>query len=111
MLDGFYVLHPGDTTKVYTPEFERQGQAANFVADVVAVHGTVSFIITVEHRNHEDTSWSTAATFSAISGTGVKERGGESLKELIRYAFHFTSSTAGDFVYLALSSIGWREYN
>ncbi|MHC4957087.1 MAG: hypothetical protein ACYTGN_01835 [Planctomycetota bacterium] len=111
MLDGFYVHHPGDTTKMYTPEFAREGQAANFVADIIAVHGTVSFIITAEHRNREDTTRTTAATFSAISGTGVAQRGAESLKELIRFAFHFTSGTAGDFVYLALSSVGWREYN
>lgn len=110
-LDGFYVHHPGSSSMLmFTPEIVRQGQAATFVADIIAVHGTVSFVITVLHRNREDTTW-TGTPFTAIGSAGLAQKDVGNLKELIRFGFHFASGTVGDFVYLALSSIGWREYN
>jgi hypothetical protein len=111
MLDGFYVHHPGSSMAMFTPEFAREGQAATFVTDVLAVHGTVGFVITVLHRNPEDTTWTGAATFAPISSAGLAQKDVGNLKELIRIGFHFASGTVGDFVYLVFSSIGWREYN
>ena len=110
-LDGFYIHHPGSSMVMYTPELASQGQAATFVADILAVHGTVSFVITVLHRNPEDTTWTGAGTFTAISAAGLAQKDVGSLKQLIRFGFHFASGSVGDFIYLALSSIGWREYN
>jgi hypothetical protein len=111
MLDGFYVFHPGSSTKMYTPALERQGQAATFAADIVAVHGTVSFVITVEHKNLADATWGTATTFTPVSAAGLAQKDAVSLKEQVRLAFHFATGTGGDFVYLALAAIGWRAYD
>ena len=65
MIVGSTIMHPGDTSSYYSPSFPRGGQAATFTVDVTHLSGgSVTFIVAVEHKNADDTTWSNAATFS-----------------------------------------------
>ena len=71
MVVGF-TLFKLDGNPYHSPEFSRGGLAATFAVDVTQVSpALVGLTITVEHRNSEDTSFSTLGTFSAITGTGT----------------------------------------
>lgn len=112
MLRGFYVFHDGTgTTAVHTPSFPRGGLSATFVVEAILKAGTSpTLVVNVEHKNVEDTSWSSAGTFSDIGSTGVSTKDLSSLKEEIRFAFTFGAGSAGDFFYIVLPAPAWREY-
>ena len=86
----------------YSPSFPRGGEAATFAADVTHVEGSPSLSIVVEHKNSEDTSWTTAGTFTAITGTGLATKDVTGLKEEIRLKYEYGSGSAGDFVHLVV---------
>lgn len=110
MLVGTYIKNPGDTTAVYSPSFSRGGLAATFAIDISIFSGTQTFVVTVEHRNEDDTGFTTAGVFSNITGTGVATKDITGLKEVIRFKFNFTSGSAGDFLYAVVPAPAFRPY-
>ena len=78
-----------DGPAYYSPEFGRGGLAATFSVDVshYGIAGAAQFDVTVETRNSEDTTWGTAGTFSAITGTGVATLDVTGLKEIVRFRY------------------------
>ena len=111
MIVGSTILHPGGTTKYYSPSFPRGGQAATFTVDVTHVSGSIALMVTIEHKNADDTTWATATTLASIGSTGVATVDATSLKEEIRLAFHYTAGSAGDFVHLVVAAPAWRTYD
>lgn len=113
MIVGTTILYLDGNT-YYSPEFPRGGLAARFSVDVTqyAVSGASQFDIAIEHRNSEDTTWSTAGTFSAISSTGAASVDVTGLKEIIRLTFAFSGGTpvAADAVHLLVQAPSWRPY-
>ena len=111
MIVGSQITHDGGgTTAYYSPSFPRGGEAAVFSVDVTHYSGGPTLVVTVEHKNVEDTSWTTAGTFSNITSTGVATKDVSSLKEEIRFAFTFTAGTAGDFCHVIVPEPAWRPY-
>jgi len=112
MLTGDLILHDGTgTTPLYTPPFSRRGEAAVFSLEATNDNGSPTMVVTVEHRNEDDTAWGTAGTFGAIAGTGVSNLDISSgLKELIRFAFTFSAGAAGDFYVVVIAPPAWRPY-
>ena len=111
MIVGSTILHDGTgTTAFYTPSFPRGGEAAVFSVDATHVNGSPTLVVTVEHKNVEDTSWTTAGTFSNITAAGVSTKDISSLKEEIRIAFTFSTGVAGDFVHVLIPAPAWRPY-
>jgi hypothetical protein len=109
---GSTIMHPGDTSSYYSPSFPRGGQAATFTVDVTHLSGgSVTFIVAVEHKNADDTTWSNAGTFSSITAIGVATKDVSSLKEEIRLAFNYTGGSAGDFVHVVVAAPAWRTYD
>jgi hypothetical protein len=112
MLAGTYIFHDGSgTTAVHTPPFARRGQAATFTLDVTQKAGSPTMIVTIEHKNREDTDWSTLTTFSDITATGVASKDVGSLKELVRLAFTFTAGSVGNYYFVVFGRPSWRVYN
>lgn len=91
------------TTVVYSPWFQRQGNAATFVLDVIdastptggSADPTVT--VTVQTKNSEDVdpgSPATGGTF-AQTGAGRQEHRNSNFKELVRFKFEVSTSASG----------------
>lgn len=113
MIVGTTVFHDGTgTTAYYSPSFPRGGLAAVFSMDVTHKNGaSVAMTVTVEHKNDDETAWTTAGSFSSITTTGTKTVDVSSIKEEVRLAFTFTAGSAGNFFHVVISAPAWRPYN
>ena len=104
-------IHKLDGTAFYSPSFPRGGLAATFVANVTHLSGTPTVAIEVEHRNQDDTSWTSGATFAAITTTGVKTADGQNLLEILRFKYTFDAGDAAtDAIHLIMQAPTWRPY-
>jgi hypothetical protein len=111
MIVGSQIEHDGTgTTAYYSPSFPRGGEAAVFSVDVTHKMGSPTLVVTVEHKNLEDTSWTTADTFSNITATGVATKDISGLKEEVRFAFTFSAGSAGNFFHVIIPAPAWRPY-
>ena len=94
----------------YSPSFGRGGEAALFSLEVTHKMGTSpSLGVTIDHKNAEDTSWSAAGAFTAITALGVASKDLSGLKEEIRFMFTPTG-TDGDAFHLIVAAPAWRPY-
>ena len=94
----------------YSPSFPRGGESALFSLEVThKMGGSPSLTVEVEHKNEEDTVWSSAGAFTAITTTGVKSKDVSGLKEECRFKYTPTG-TDGDAFYLIVAAPAWRPY-
>ena len=109
MIIGFLITVMGGSP-FYSPAFPRGGESALFSLEVTHKMGTSpSLAISIEHKNEEDTTWSSAGTFDAITTTGVKSEDISTLKEELRFAFTPTG-TDGDAFHVIVAAPAWRPY-
>ncbi len=80
------MLHFLSGSSVYSEPMLRRASDAIFGVDVLQIGGggTGSLVVKVQHRNQFDDTWTTAATFAAITHTGLHTNGVGDLKELVR---------------------------
>jgi len=111
MIVGTWIFKGSGNTQ-YSPEFPRGSLAAVFSADVLNLIGSPTLTILVEHRNAEDTGFTTAGTFSSITATGTATLDVTAgLKEIIRFAYGFDAGDqAEDGVQLYMAPPSWRPY-
>ncbi|MHC4952727.1 MAG: hypothetical protein ACYTGZ_02460, partial [Planctomycetota bacterium] len=94
----------------YSPSFPRGGEAALFSLDVTHKMGTApSLAVSIEHKNFDDTSWTSAGAFTAITATGVASKDISGLKEECRFNFTATG-TDGDAFHVIVAEPAWRPY-
>ena len=113
MIIGSTLIHDGTGSTPYrTPSFGRGGEAAVFSVDVTHLKATTSLtlVVTVEHKNEADTTWTTAGTFANITATGVATKDITGLKEEIRISFTFTVGATPDFVHIVIPAPAWRPF-
>ncbi len=103
-----------DGNPYYSLEFGRGGLAATFAVDVthIVLTGATSLLITVEHRNAEDTTWGTAGTFAGIGSVTPDTLDVSGLKEIVRFKYEFTggSPVASDAAHFLMQVPSWRPY-
>lgn len=95
---------------VYTPGVPRQADSATFKVDVLTFYlagGAPSMTITVEHRNQDEDSWSTADTFAAVTAAGLATRTVSGLKDLVRLSFQFTAGPTASFARFVILPPVW----
>ena len=110
MIVGTQITVMGGTVPYYSPSFPRGGEAALFSLEVTHKWGTSpSLAVTIEHKNMEDVSWATAASFSAITATGVATKDISGLKEEIRISF-LPTGTDGEAFHVIVPAPAWRPY-
>lgn len=63
----------------------------------------------IEHKNEEDTSWTTLATLSTMT-SGVNTQTASAIKEQLRYAITVNGSSAWQTVYANILAPAWRPY-
>jgi hypothetical protein len=108
MTTGFWTFVAGGTA-LYSPPFGRGGEAALFSVETLAKIGSPSLAIDVEHKNTEDTTWSSAGTFTAITTLAVSTADISGLKEEVRLKLTMTG-TDGDAFNLLIPAPAWRPY-
>ena len=100
-----------DGNPYHSPSFPRGGLAGTFVVRTTHVSGSPTVTITVEHRNAEDTSFSSAGTFANITATGTTEVDLSSLKEIVRFKYEFdVGDDATDAIHFVMQLPSWRPY-
>ena len=104
---GDILVHDGTgTAPFYSPPFGRGGDSAVFTIQVTMHAGSPTLVFAVEHKNAEDTSWSSAGS-TTLSGTGVATLDVSALKEELRLKFTFSSGANGNFVHLIVPAPMW----
>ncbi len=108
---GDDVRHDGTgTTPYYSPSFGRGGEAAVFSVEVTLVDGSPTMVVTVEHRNEDESTWTSPGAFDNITVTGVATKELSGLKEILRFAFTFSAGSAGDFMRVLIPAPMWLPY-
>ena len=72
-----------------------------FSVNIRNIESSASVNITVQHRNRDDTSWTSAGTFSEETTTGIKTASVGSLKELVRLSISIGGTNAYGFAHIA----------
>lgn len=94
MLIGEYVMRLTGLDQFSAP-FGRGGQNAMFSIDVLDVPGSsVQLDIDVEHKNLEDTTWTSLGSFSSITSTGVKTLSVTGCKEMLRFNYAISAGSS-----------------
>ena len=95
-----------------SPEFSRGGLAATFTIEVMNFDMAASQTLdpVIEHRNSEDTSWTTAASFNPITGVGVNSKDATGLKEIVRIKIGFSGTDSTDAAHFLIQAPSWRPY-
>jgi len=109
MIVGQTLLYSG-TNAYFSPTFPRGGLAALFSVEVTLVEGSSQLGIDVEHKNEEDTSFTTAASFSTMSSAGTYSKDITGLKEQIRLKYNVAGGSSGDYVHVIVAPPAWRPY-
>lgn len=95
----------------YSPTFPRSGLSATFLIDVFNLMGTGTTLeCTVEHKNAEDTSFTSAGVFSSMNAQQLWKLDVSGLKEEIRLAITVGGTAANNIVYANVLAPMWRPY-
>ena len=109
MLIGQYI-HKGGGVTLYSPSFPRGGLGAIFSATCLQLLGAPSLAITVQHKNHEDTTWGNLGIFSAINALGNSTADLSPIKEEVRFSYVVTATNDWEGVLLLMTAPAWRPY-
>ena len=99
----------GGTVPFYSPSFGRGGEAALFSLDVTHLSGGPSLLVDIEHKNAEDTTWSSAGAFASITTAGLATKDISGLKEELRFSF-LPTGTDGEAFHVIVPEPSWRPY-
>ena len=110
MIVGFQIVVMGGATPFYSPSFGRGGEAALFSLEVTHIAGSPSLAVDVEHKNEDDTTWSSAGSFTSITAAGiVPTKDPSGLKEELRFKF-LPTGTDGEAFHVIVPAPAWRPY-
>ena len=109
MIVGTLITVMGGTA-FYSPSFPRGGEAALFSLEVTHKMGSSpSLAVSLEHKNEDDTTWTSAGAFTAITALGVASKDISGLKEELRFNFTPTG-TDGEAFHVVVAEPAWRPY-
>ena len=96
-------------TSYYSPWFPRQGDAATFAAQSVAISATGTLKVVIETKNLEDVDTAAVAlgtiTLSTTTPGTVRVSG---LKELVRFRYDMTGSASTDWSHFRVLPPAWE---
>jgi hypothetical protein len=109
--DLYIRMNAGTSAVYYSPTFSRGGLAATFLIDLFNLMGTGTTLeCTVEHKNAEDTSYTSAGVFSSMNAQQLWKLDVSGLKEEIRLAITVGGTAANNTVYANVLPPSWRPY-
>jgi hypothetical protein len=92
----------------YSPAFPKGGDSALFSVEVLNLIDSPTLVITVQHRNADETTYTDLASFTAITATGVHTKDVSGLKEIVRLKYAFSSADPIDGVQFIVAAPAWR---
>jgi hypothetical protein len=107
---GQQVVNPSSLLPVYTLPERRGGESAVFVIDVLELMSAGSLLITIEHKNSEDTTWGGAGSFGAINAAGVVAKHVSGMKEMYRWTLALGTGVAAGDSYRLQKTVSWLPY-
>jgi hypothetical protein len=96
------------STAYYSPAFGRGGEKGLFAVDCLNLEGTATLDIDIEHKNREDTSWTTAETFAQIGAVEFSSREVSALKEQLRLKYTVGGASPSSFVHFFVYAPTWK---
>ena len=99
-----------DGSSYYSPQFNRGGNSANFAVEVLNVGGSSTLNVAIEHKNADDTSWTTLVTFGAITAAGIYTYSPTGIKEQLRFSFAIAGPNSYCGVHFNVLAPQWRPY-
>ena len=99
-----------DGNAFFSPAFPRGGEAAVFTVECTHVSSAPTFVVTIQHRNEDETAWTDHSAFSNITAVGTSTKDATAIKELVRLKFTFSTSGADDAVHIIVPAPAWRPY-
>ena len=97
-------------TAYYSPTFGRGGLAAVFACEVFQVSSSGTLDIDVEHKNAEDTSFTTLGSFTQFSLAGVDTKDLTGIKEQVRFKCTIGGTQVYSAVHFNMLAPSWRPY-
>lgn len=96
-------------TTAYSPWLDRESDEAQFYLEIIGLMSGVKLDVTLQHkkRTEADSAATTAATFTQITTTGVKDKAASSLKELVRFKYVVTDSGSAAWIHLRVMPTIW----
>jgi len=107
---GQQVVSPNSTLPVYSTPARRGGESGIFVADVLEFLASANLVISIEHKNSEDTAWTAVGNVAAIGAAGVVSAHITGIKEFYRWAMAFQPGVAAGDMYRLVKSVSWLPY-
>jgi len=98
------------STPYFSPTFPRGGLAALFSWEIRLVEGSSALTVDIEHKNEEDTSFTSAGSIGSMSNEGTYSKDTSGLKEQIRLKFLVSGGSSGDYIHVVLAPPAWRPY-
>jgi hypothetical protein len=102
-------IHKGNGA-TYSPTFPRGGLAALFTASVLQLVGTPTLLISVEHKNEEDTTFTNLGAFANITTASNATLDLTGIKEQVRFVYTITATQQWEGVLLLMTAPAWRPY-
>ena len=109
MLIGQWI-HKAGGTAMYGPTFGRGGLGCVFNATTLAMLGSPTLTITVEHKNPEDTTFTLLGAFSSITTLDNFMKDLSGIKEEVRLKYTISASADWEGFLLLMTAPAWRPY-
>jgi hypothetical protein len=99
-----------DGSSYYSPQFSRGGNSATFSIEVLNIGASTTLNVIIEHKNAEDTTWSTLVTFGAITAVGISTYSPTGIKEQLRFNLAVAGPNTYCGVHFNILAPQWRPY-
>jgi hypothetical protein len=96
------------TTAVYTGMTSRGGYAGEFYVDVLQLESSATVDIDIEHKNFNEDTWATAASFTQISTATRHQKAASDLRQEVRLKVT-VSGSAGAWVRVLFLPPVWKD--
>ena len=95
----------------YSPQFPRGGMSVSFLFYVFALtSGVTNITVTIEHKNIEDTAWTTLAS-AGFTAAGLQTPiSGTNVKEVLRIKYVVNATNDYDAVYMNTLAPVWQPF-
>jgi len=97
-------------TAYLSPTFARGGLSATFARELLMVGTSGTLDIDIEHKNLDDTAFTTAGSFAQLTAAGIGTIGVSALKEQVRFRYSIAGAQAWSFVHFNMLAPAWRPY-
>jgi hypothetical protein len=95
----------------FSPQFNRGGNAAQFSIEVFQLAGaSVAMACDVEHKNADDTSFTTLVSFASLVAATTYNAGAGGIKEQLRFKYTVSGAASTCGISFNVLAPQWKPY-